>query len=240
MTLLKEYPADLLKNSLAAAIDTWQLGWKACYLKELLKVWPARTVKSLLDSSFFERVSDTFNRSSMGIAFNSYDPRQGIECVHLNPRAKELLGGARSRELGALTGTGLFIRTLVSAISPAWLTERIIGLRHGATPALAGQISRMMAEAGATQNRVLEQASWTRFRRVVACSYWRNCDQHPCYRAATTVPPIGPSGETAVPVPFALAVPQHQSLVRMQGSGVLCDAIFTGNSARLHHRLSND
>lgn len=37
-------------------------------------------------------------------------------------------------------------------------SELILGLRHGATPALGGEISRMMAEAGATQNRVLEQA----------------------------------------------------------------------------------
>ena len=36
--------------------------------------------------------------------------------------------------------------------------ELILGLLHGATPALAGEISRMMAESGATQNRVLEQA----------------------------------------------------------------------------------
>lgn len=36
--------------------------------------------------------------------------------------------------------------------------ELILGLLHGATPALAGGISRMMAEAGATQNRVLAQA----------------------------------------------------------------------------------
>ena len=35
--------------------------------------------------------------------------------------------------------------------------QLILGLVNGATPALAGEISRMMAEAGATQNRVLEQ-----------------------------------------------------------------------------------
>ena len=36
--------------------------------------------------------------------------------------------------------------------------ELLFGLFHGATPALANELSRMMAEAGATQTRVLEQA----------------------------------------------------------------------------------
>ena len=38
--------------------------------------------------------------------------------------------------------------------------QLILGLVKGATPALAEEISRLMAEAGATQNRVLEQAKW--------------------------------------------------------------------------------
>lgn len=36
--------------------------------------------------------------------------------------------------------------------------ELILGLTRGATPALAGEIGRMMGDAGATQNRTLEQA----------------------------------------------------------------------------------
>jgi hypothetical protein len=36
--------------------------------------------------------------------------------------------------------------------------ELILGIVEGATPALAGEISRMMSEGGATQRRVLEQA----------------------------------------------------------------------------------
>jgi len=36
--------------------------------------------------------------------------------------------------------------------------ELILGLVEGTTPALAGEISRMMADAGATQSRVVEQA----------------------------------------------------------------------------------
>ena len=36
--------------------------------------------------------------------------------------------------------------------------ELILGIVEGATPALAGEISRMMSEGGATQSRVLEQA----------------------------------------------------------------------------------
>jgi hypothetical protein len=37
--------------------------------------------------------------------------------------------------------------------------ELILGIVEGATPALAGELSRMMSEAGATQRRVLEQAN---------------------------------------------------------------------------------
>ena len=36
--------------------------------------------------------------------------------------------------------------------------ELVLGLVKGATPLLAGELSRLMAEAGATQSRVLEQA----------------------------------------------------------------------------------
>lgn len=96
LTYLREYPLDLLRNSFAATIDFWQHGGKAFYLNELLKVWPARTARSLLDPSFFETISDTFNESNVAIAFNSYDPRRGIEFVHLNGKAKDLLGGKKA------------------------------------------------------------------------------------------------------------------------------------------------
>jgi hypothetical protein len=92
LTLLNEYPVDVLKNSLAATIDLLRQGWNANYMKELLKVWPARTLKPLRDQSFFENVSETFNNSDIGIAFNSYDTNKGIEVVNMIDFAKDLLG----------------------------------------------------------------------------------------------------------------------------------------------------
>jgi hypothetical protein len=41
---------------------------------------------------FFADISDAFNQcDQIGIAFNSYDPIEGMEIVHLNAKAKELL-----------------------------------------------------------------------------------------------------------------------------------------------------
>lgn len=118
LTYLQEYPLDLLRNSFAATIDFWQRGGKAFYLNELLKIWPARTVRSLLDPSFFEKVSDAFNQSSMGIAFNSYDPRQGIEFVHLNAKARDLLGGKKAGDKSSYRD-----RTVYKDITPQYVRD---------------------------------------------------------------------------------------------------------------------
>lgn len=126
LTYLQEYPLDVLKNSFAATIDLWQQGGKAFYLKELLKVWPARTVKSLLEPSFFETVSNTLNQSSIGIAFNSYDPRQGIEIVHLNDRAKDLLGGKQAGDKSSYRD-----RTLYKDITPQYVRDGLWIYEYG-------------------------------------------------------------------------------------------------------------
>ena len=126
LTHFREYPWDVLKNSFAATIDTWQQGWKASYVKEFLKVWPARTVKSLLEPSFFQEVSDTFNNETrMGIAFNSYDPQQGMEFVHLNEKAKELL----DRKAG--NQSSYRHRTLYKDIKPEYVRDGLWIYEYG-------------------------------------------------------------------------------------------------------------
>jgi hypothetical protein len=47
----------------------------------------------LFNDEFFNAVSDSFNGChDVGIAFNSYDPAKGLEIVHLNARAQQILG----------------------------------------------------------------------------------------------------------------------------------------------------
>jgi len=126
LTYLREYPYDLLKNSFEATINFWQQGGKAFYLSELLKVWPARTMRTLLDISFFNVVSEAFNQSDIGIAFNSYDLHQGVEIVHLNDKAKALLGGKKAGEKSSYRD-----RTLYDDITPQFVRDGLWIYEYG-------------------------------------------------------------------------------------------------------------
>lgn len=125
-TFLREYPFDILKNALAATIDILQKGSHASYLKELLDVWPARTLMSLRDQPYFEKVSEAFNESDTGIAFNSYDPHQGIEIVHLNERARDLLGGKKAGDKSSYRE-----RTLYKDITPQYVRDGLWIYEYG-------------------------------------------------------------------------------------------------------------
>ncbi len=82
---------DLCKNAMNASIDLMQPFRKRSLFMETSKIWPARTLIPLFSDEFFEGISDRFNKSKIGIIFNSYDPHQGIEFVHLNEAAKKAL-----------------------------------------------------------------------------------------------------------------------------------------------------
>jgi hypothetical protein len=60
----------------------------------------------------FQDISDTFNDSDIAIAFNSYDPSQGEEYVHLNPAARNLLAVGDNDEKSYRKGT--FYRRITS------------------------------------------------------------------------------------------------------------------------------
>lgn len=60
-------------------------------LKEILSTIPARILIPKFPENFFKAISQTFNEATIGLAFNSYDPRRGIEYIHLNEVARHLL-----------------------------------------------------------------------------------------------------------------------------------------------------
>ncbi len=84
-----EYPLDFVKNTMSMmerVIKDWP---NIFFLREWLDEWPARTMVPLFKNQFFEEISKIFNGcNKIGIAFNSYDPSQGMEIVHLNEKAQ--------------------------------------------------------------------------------------------------------------------------------------------------------
>lgn len=86
-----EYATDLLSNSLQAWQHILASSSKSFLLQEALQTLPGRVLVPLFPPAFFKTISDAFNTSDIGIAFNSYNPLDGCEYVHLNPRARELL-----------------------------------------------------------------------------------------------------------------------------------------------------
>lgn len=86
-----EYARDLLGNSLQAWQRVLAGGGHTFLLQEALQTLPGRVLVPLFPDAFFKEISDAFNSSSIGIAFNSYNPLEGFEYVHLNPAARDLL-----------------------------------------------------------------------------------------------------------------------------------------------------
>ena len=82
---------DVWKNLMSAGIELMQPSSKRSLFIESSKIMPARTLIPLFSEDFFRAISDSFNTSKIAIIFNSYDPRQGIEFVHLNEAAKKEL-----------------------------------------------------------------------------------------------------------------------------------------------------
>jgi hypothetical protein len=96
------------------------------FLREWLDEWPARTMVPLFKDEFFEEVSDFFNNcKDVGIAFNSYDPSQGMEIVHLNEKAQRDLGkpaGYRPKHRS---------RTLYKKITPPYVKDALWIYQYG-------------------------------------------------------------------------------------------------------------
>ncbi len=90
-TAFPEFILDTMKNTIGAFERILQQGPKVFLTRELMSEWPVRVLIPRFSDEFFANISDVFNDCNIGIAFNSYDPNEGMEIVHLNPKAKELL-----------------------------------------------------------------------------------------------------------------------------------------------------
>ncbi|ETD76472.1 hypothetical protein [Rhodobacter capsulatus] len=89
---LFEWPFDVMQN-LARSLDAVsRAGGNVFWLKEMMSLTPARTLVSLFPDSFFAEIAQAFNATGIGILFNAYDPREGVEYVHANPSALAQLG----------------------------------------------------------------------------------------------------------------------------------------------------
>lgn len=83
---------DTMKNTISAFERILKQGKRVFLTRELMSEWPVRVLIPQFSDEFFADISDVLNGCDIGIAFNSYDPNEGMEIVHLNPRAKKLLG----------------------------------------------------------------------------------------------------------------------------------------------------
>lgn len=121
-----EYPLDFFKNTMSVmerVIKEWP---NVFFLREWLDEWPARTMVPLFKDEFFEEISDVFNNcKDIGIAFNSYDPSQGMEIVHLNEKAQRDLAkpaGYRPKHRS---------RTLYKKITPPYVKDALWIYQYG-------------------------------------------------------------------------------------------------------------
>jgi PAS domain-containing protein len=121
-----EWPIDYCRNMLKGAVDTIQEWWHPFVMQQIMRTFPARSLVPQFSQQFFEAISDEFNGcKDIGILFNSYDPGQGIEIVHVNPRARQLLGvepGSRKKYRD---------RTIYKEITPGYVRDALWLYEYG-------------------------------------------------------------------------------------------------------------
>jgi hypothetical protein len=92
-----EFTADFMKNSVRC-FQTIRENWPKVFItKELADSIPGRLLVPQFPEDFFEKISKAFDdESKIGIVFNSFDPRSGIEQVYVNGAAKTLEAESKS------------------------------------------------------------------------------------------------------------------------------------------------
>ncbi|MCP4353162.1 MAG: hypothetical protein GY795_47535 [Desulfobacterales bacterium] len=86
-----EFQRDLCNNMVKSYQKVMHNPHETNYLDALCRVIPSRTLVPLFPDNFFDNISETFNMSDIGIVFNSYNPKNGTEYVHLNDKARKML-----------------------------------------------------------------------------------------------------------------------------------------------------
>ena len=86
-----EYMQDMSDNIRHAWRHIYTRPHEVLLAQEWLELFPCRYLVPDFPPEFFEKIADVLLQASVGIAFNSYNPRSGEEHVYLNDRARELL-----------------------------------------------------------------------------------------------------------------------------------------------------
>ncbi len=93
-----DYTRDLLNNSISAAFDivgaTMSGRLDQVFLTDRwFGIWPSRSLQPCFPVNFFEEIARLMNdeEHGIGIVFNSYDARNGIENIYMNQRAFDML-----------------------------------------------------------------------------------------------------------------------------------------------------
>ena len=104
--------------------DVAQGNFKSISWIETIQRWkPSRTLKPARTDDVFDLISTAFNRSDIGIAFNSYAPLKGEEYVYLNGKAWEALGITEEGQSGYRLRTYYFKITPDSVKDALWLYQ---------------------------------------------------------------------------------------------------------------------
>jgi hypothetical protein len=88
----REFFVDFITNAVRGFERVIEDPKHAFFTKELLDTIPARQLVMDFPGTFFETIADTFNKCDIGLAFNSFDPGNGTEVVHLNKTAQDFVG----------------------------------------------------------------------------------------------------------------------------------------------------
>jgi hypothetical protein len=95
---IPEFFTDLMSNGVrffGSILNKWP---NAFVTKEFLESVPGRSLVPEFPDSFFEEISKAFNtENGVGLIFNSFDPRTGIELVYHNKAAEDLQAVSESK-----------------------------------------------------------------------------------------------------------------------------------------------
>jgi hypothetical protein len=86
-----EYLQDMSKNSRRVWRHICTRPHEVLLAQEWLELFPCRFLVPDFPAVLFEKIADVLLNASVGVAFNSYNPRSGEEHVYLNNRARDLL-----------------------------------------------------------------------------------------------------------------------------------------------------
>jgi hypothetical protein len=117
---------DVLKNMMGCFERMIESPQRVFFIKEFFSTFPARQMVMQFSDSFFQTMSDAFNACrDIGLAFNSFDPNEGMEIVHLNDKARTLM----KKKTG--TRSSYRSRTIYKDITPNYVRNALWIYQYG-------------------------------------------------------------------------------------------------------------